>query len=193
MRLPSSTARPAENAHSESTPFGREDQNHAFAFQSRFALHLGKQFQIMAETIQNLAAEIHVVHLPSAKHQIELNFVAVFEKFLGFVQGGHLIMLVNLHAANAKFFQLLVGRGMCLLLFFPLFIFPLAVIHDTANWWIGLRGNLNEVQPHFPRKPERLDGRHDPGLSIIFINETNFGNSDLFVTPQPVLTNGQCS
>lgn len=193
MRLPSSTARPADNAVGESTPFGREDQNHAFAFQSRFSLHLGKRFEIMAKAIQNLAAEVYVVHLPPAKHQIELNFVAVFKKFLGFVQGRHLIVLVNLHAANTKFFQLLMRCGVCLLFFFPLFIFPLAVIHDAADRWIGLRGNLNEVQPHFPRKPERLDGRHDPGLSIIFINETNFGNSDLFVTPQPVLTNGQCS
>lgn len=147
----------------------------------------------MAETIQYLAAEIDVVHLPSTKHQIELNFVAVFKKFFGFVQGGHLIMLVNLHATNAELFQLLMRCGMCLLLFFPLFIFPLAVIHDAANWWIGLRGNLNEVQPRFPRKAEGLDGRYNASLSIIFINKTNFGNSDLFVTPQPVLTNGQCS
>ena len=140
------------------TSFGRQNKNHAFSLQPRLALHFGKRLQIVTEAIQNLATQVYMVHLAAAEHEIKLNFVPVFQKFLGLVQGGYLIVLVDLYATDTQFLELLVGCGMRFLLFLALFIFPFAVIHDPADGWIRLGRYLNQVQPDLPRKAERLSG-----------------------------------
>src|SRR6185295_14066666 len=63
----------------------------------------------------------------------------------------------------------------------------LAVVEDAAHRWVGVGGDLDQVEPRFHRHAQRLLGRHDPELLAAVGNDPHFARADLLVDSQFLL------
>ena len=86
--------------------FGLEDHDHALAFELGLALGLGDFGEVGFEVFHESSAQVHVLHLAAAEHDVELNFVAFAEEFLGLVEFGDLVVIVDADRLDAQFFEL---------------------------------------------------------------------------------------
>jgi len=68
--------------------------------------------------------------------------------------------------------------------FFLIFVFELAKIDDLANWRIGIRRYLDEVEIDAISPLDGLLGANNTNLLTIFIDEPNFRTVDFCVYPR---------
>jgi len=62
----------------------------------------------------------------------------------------------------------------------------LPVIGDFANRRVGSRGDLHQIEPAFPGKPDRLEWLHHAQLAAIFVHDSYFASPDSVVDSNPV-------
>src|SRR5262249_27147442 len=63
----------------------------------------------------------------------------------------------------------------------------LAVVQDAADGRVGLRRDLDQIQPGLDRESQRLLGRHDAQLPAVGADHPDFPAPDLTVDPQFLL------
>ncbi len=174
--------------------FRGQYHDHPAALKFRVAFGFAYLFQVGANLIQNSSTKVHVSHFTAPKHKIELDLVAVFQKFSGFVHGCVTIMSIDFNTANTQFLKLRnVRTSVGFLLFFPLLILPLAVVHDATDRRLIHGGNFHEIQSRFPREAQSLKQRNNSHLIVVFANQANRRDANLLVTTQTVMANSQCS
>jgi len=169
---------------------GRQDHDHAFAFELGFALGLGDFRKIGFEFFHEVSAEVNVGHLAAAEHDVELNLVPFGEEFFGLVHLGGLVVVVDADRLDAEFFKLGDVGGVGLLFFLFLFIFPFAVVHDAADGRLFHGRNFDEVLAGFAGEAHGFHRRDNADLFILVVDKTDGGNTNLFVATQTVLANG---
>ena len=169
---------------------GGEDHDHPFALKLGLALRFGNFGEVGFEMFHERAAEVDVLHLAAAEHDVELNLVPLAQEFFGLVELGGLIVVVDADGLDAQFFELRDVGGVGLLFFFLLLIFPFAVVHDAADRGLLHGGDFDQVESHFSRHAQGFHGRDNADLLVLIVNETNGRNADLFVASQTVLANG---
>jgi hypothetical protein len=75
------------------------------------------------------------------------------------------------------------GFFAAVLFLFSQLIFVFAEVHDPANRRLGIRRQLDEIQPGGVGARHRLLNRHDADLIAVSPNEPNFRNPDLMIDP----------
>jgi hypothetical protein len=176
-----------------SVAFGGEDHDHAFAFELWFALGLGDFGEVGFEFFHEVSAEVDVGHFTAAEHEVELDLVSLLEEFFGLVELGVLIVVVDADGLDAEFLELRDVSGVGFLFFFPLLVFPLAVIHEAADGRLFVGGDFDEIEAGVLGEADGLQGGDDADLFIGFIDESDGSDTNLFVATQTVLANGGSS
>lgn len=115
----------------------------------------GKQFD---HFIHDFAPFFDVGVLATAKHDGDLNFVAMFEKTNRLFDLKFDIVLTGLWSQANLFGFDLVRFGLFL---FALFVLVLAVIHNSANGRSFIGGDFNEVEPIVSSALESVFGFND--------------------------------
>jgi len=113
-------------------------------------------------------------HLAPAEHDRDLDLGPFLEK-IHYLVPLRLKIVSRGAGSHLDFFQ---SNGLLIL---PRFVLPLTklievlpVIDDAANWRIGSRGNLHQVQTLSLREFQGLEGRHNSELRPFFINHSDF-------------------
>ena len=73
-----------------------------------------------------------------------------------------------------------------------LLVDKLGVVHDTTYGWIGIRGDLDQVQPLGRRSLKRVFDGHNPQLLTVFVNQPHFDGIDVYIGTR-VRFDGACS
>gem|GEM_PF-6771385 len=174
--------------------FGCQYHDHPAALKFGVAFGFAHFVEISANLIENSPTKVHMGHFTTTEHKVELNLVTIFQEFAGLVHGRVTIVGINFNAANTQFLELRNMRSSVrLLFFFPLLIFPLAVVHHPTDRRLIHGGNLNEIQSRLPRKAQSLKQRDNSHLVVIFANQANRRDANLLVATQTVMANSQCS
>lgn len=151
------------------------------------AFHLGEVFDaahlfgVFGDAFQQLAAQILVCHLTTAKAQGDFDFVAIVQK-LEHVPHFDLIVICIGVRSELDLFDLddllLFARfGFALLRL----VFEFAEIHDLAHGRVGVGRDLDQVQPGFFGHFHGTAWRDDPDVFAVGTDQTNFIRADIFV------------
>ena len=117
------------------------------AQQARLLLHDRHRLQVLDYPRDNFHAQFLVGILTPAVLEGNLDLVAFGEKFANMAQLG--LQVVLIHAGvELDFLDLLPDLGLARLLpLDALLIAELAEVHDFADWWICIGGDLDQVEP----------------------------------------------
>jgi hypothetical protein len=143
--------------------------------------------------LEDLPALLGVCQFAPAETQRELHAVASGQKAEGVVDLDLQVMVADLGSPDADLLELgLMPVGLGLLLLLALRVHPLAVIHDPANGWLRLRGDLDEVHPGVAGALKGIPNVHDSKLLVGLADQANRRDSDLSVATK-ILADGVCS
>ena len=130
-------------------------------------------------------------HFAAAEAQRHLDLVAFLEKAAHGLHLGVVIVVVDARP-QLDFLDLddlLAAPLLGGLLLFEEAEFP--VIEDLADWRIGVRNDLDEVEPRVLGDLHRGQGLGDAAVLTFGIDELNFADSYLLVGARPVLLRGR--
>ena len=159
----------------------RQQNAHHAAFHARRALGDGDVLERVAHAQQLLAAEVLIRHLAAAEAEQKLHPVAGLEELARLAD---LAVDVAVIGTVAEAELLDGGDGGLLLrlvLFLVLLILELAVVENTAHRWLGLGGDLDQVELRLLREANRLVDRHDADLLTSSADQTDLRGADLAI------------
>ena len=100
----------------------------------------------LREIIEDLEANIRMCKLPSAKTYVELDFIAVGQEAPSLIALHLDVMIVSIrlqpNLLDLDNFLVLT----CFALFFRLIVAELAVVHEPADRWVGVRRYFYQIQ-----------------------------------------------
>src|SRR6202163_3521555 len=161
--------------------FRGQQHHHLPPLEPRKLLHDTMWLQVAADTLQQPDAEFLMRHLPPAKAQRDLGFVAFAEESDQIPQVDLVIALVSA-GPEFDFLDLdLLELEPCLMLALGFAILELAEIHDPANRRLGQGGNIQQIEFRVLSLCDRVRNRHDAKLFTFHAYQANFGSIDLAV------------
>jgi hypothetical protein len=132
---------------------------------------------------------IFVNDIPSPKLHIGTNLVPVLEKFPGMFGLELEIMRVRM-GSETNFFQLnVMGFFSGFLVLLLLLVPELAIIHDLADRWLGVRRDFDEIQFSLLGKLKGV-GNFVYAMSASGVNDANGVRTDLIVYSNSILCDG---
>ena len=154
---------------------------HGIAFHARPKLNDAFVSNICDQALQHIASQILVGHFASAEAKTGLHLVTFLQKTNDMVPLGDVIVLVHIHA-EFNFFQ----NDLLLVLFGgPFFLFllveKLAVVHDPADRWHSIWGNLYQVEVDLAGFLERFIRRQNSKLVALRINHAYLSRADALI------------
>ena len=155
--------------------------DHPFALLQRRLFQLGELSQFLQDAFHNTSAFVDVSHFTTAENNGNLNFVFVLEETDRLSNFRSDIVFAGLWPKSNFFGFGLVGALPRLLAFFVL---VLAEVHNSADGWLFVGRNLNEIQTSVASAIESLIGRNDAVLSAIGTDYTDRRDADLIVDPR---------
>ena len=148
-----------------------EDGDNPPAHKFGFALHLGtKLHNALDDLVKLLETYFFVGHLTSPKLHDELDLISLVHKALGLAQFDLQVVGVNI---GAELDLLEVGGSLLfagLIGLFLLLVLVFAVVDEAHNWWIGIGGDLDQIEPSFFGDSQ---GLRDGDDSILLSLSTN--------------------
>lgn len=136
---------------------------------------------VLGHALKQFPAKVLVRHLAAPEPQGHLYLVSVFQK-LEDVAHLHVVVVgvgigPELDLFDLDDLLLLAGLGLALLRL----ILEFAEIHDLADRWIGVRGNLDQVQTSLIRHVHGAGGRNNADVFTVGPNQANFRRADIVI------------
>ncbi len=142
-------------------------------------------FEGLGDIFEEFEADFAVGHLPAAEEDGELDLVAILEEAACLVGFDFDIVLIG-PGAKAYFLEFrLFGICFCLLVFFLLLVFPLAVVHDAADGGIRVWSDFDEIEACIACALKGDVCIYDTSLSFILIDESDRGDTNAFIDSDP--------
>ena len=161
----------------------RDHHDHLAAFQLRILLDGPVFLEICLDTLEQLQSELLVGHFAAPESQSDLGLVSAGQKPN---QIPELDLVVTLLCAGPELnfldvdLLLLAARRLCLLV---LLEHELTVVHDAADWRLGIRRNLDQIQTQFCSAGNGfVDGEYSYLLTV-GADDSNARCRDLIVSP----------
>src|ERR1041385_4543105 len=127
-----------------------KDDEHLVPFHPGPRFNFANVYEVLLQFLQYARTKFAVRHLATAKPNRRFDFVAILEPLAGMLHAIFVVVIV-LARSKVNFLDrnryLLLLRLVCLLLCFVLI---LSEIDDATNRRIGVRSDLDEVQPLLP-------------------------------------------
>ena len=160
------------------------DHHHLPPFEPRVLFHRSIFLQIGFDAFQKLNTELLMRHLSTTKTKRDLCLVTVFEESNQVSQFNPIVTDIRARS-ELNFLDLhlllLSLRRVSALAFF---ILVFAEIHNPANRWRHVRGNLDQIQTRFFRFAQRIGRRNDTDLFTVVTDEANLRRVDTPVYSQ---------
>jgi hypothetical protein len=157
------------------------EHDHGPAFHPRWLLDRTVRTELIGELVEQDSAEVRVSHLAAAEEHGQLDLVPSVEEFRGLATLRFEVVVVDL-GPDANFFQLddvLVAAGLAL--FAALLVSELAVVHEPADGWHGVRSHLDQVEPTLARHLKRIECRDNPNLLAVLIDQPDLADPDALI------------
>jgi hypothetical protein len=120
-------------------------------------------------------------HLAPAEEHGQFDLVPSIEELRGLATLRFEVVVVDL-GPDANFFQfddMLVAARLAL--FAALLVSELAVVHEPADRWHGIRRHLNQVEPPLARHLKRIEGGDHANLLTVLIDQPDLANPDTLI------------
>gem|GEM_PF-2483136 len=161
-----------------------EHHHHVAAVLAGVELHLADMFDLGCHIVEDLPTEIGVLHFSTPEHDRHLDLVTLAQELLyllglgGEVPGADLRPV--LHLLDREVRRLLSG------LFGPLvsLVLELPVIHDPANWWVGLICDFDKVEAGLTGDVQRFRQWFDTDLFAILADKADLAGTDAIIDPR---------
>ena len=136
------------------------------------------------EIDRKMLAELWMAQLPSPEHQRDLHFVALIEELQNATLLPFVVVVVRLwpelHFLDDCAGLLLASFSLA----DGLLVLVLPEVHQPADGWPCIGGDLHEVQPELAREPSRLLDLLHPDLAAIGCDDSHLLCPDLVVDPE---------
>jgi hypothetical protein len=160
---------------------GREDNKHLIAFHARTRFDLCDVQQILLKLFENTRAQLAVRHLAATKPDRRFDLVAACEPLARVLHTIIVIVIVrsrselDLFDGDDDLFLLGLVRLLLGL------VLELAKVNNAAHGRLGLRSDLDQIEPLLTRTADGVSGFQNAELFTIFIDHTHFRHADSFV------------
>ena len=143
---------------------------------------MGHGIEIHFDTLHDGHTQLLVSHFASTKLQLDFDFVALVEEFLGMLDLGHVVVLVDV---DAKFHLFeFGGMGFFVLLLLGQLVTVFTEIDDAADGRFRIRRNFNKVEPHFFRAAKRVLQFEDAELFVRSpVDDAHLAGADAVIDP----------
>jgi hypothetical protein len=158
-----------------------QHHQHCPAFHAGALLNDRNIFQVFGNRVQQLLRNLRVVNLPTTKADANPHLHAITDPLACGLNFEH-PMVIGCLRAQANLFDL--NLLLCLAsftLFLGLFVLELAKIHNLADRWFGVGGNLHQIQICLIREFHCFTRRDNTNILPFCVNQANFTITDLFV------------
>ena len=155
-----------------------QDHDHVAAVLLGRALHEPELGDIGGEPLQQPEPELGTGLLPTAEHDGDLDLVPSLEEANDVTLFGLVVVRIDLRP-ELHFFddrQDLVAPGLPGLL--RALVLELSVVHELADGWAGVRGDLDQIEIGFLRQSQGFADRDNADLLTLGSDEANLGNAD---------------
>ena len=156
------------------------------AFHLRFGVHFGDIFQFFLHFFEQFITQFFVGDGASPENDGDFNFGTAFDEFSGGIDFEIEIVVVDIGSQP----DTLILDGMLffsgVFFLFALFIAEFAVIHNSADGWIGLGSDFHQIEFDFFREFQSLLRRDDADLFTLFIDKSDVGGFDLLIDSRPL-------
>ena len=149
--------------------------------QSGCLINGGEFNRILNHAFDYLKTQFPVGVFAASEHERNLYAVAVFNKFF---EVAHFCIVVMVAHVDVVFDFFELGLHLVLFLFFLflfLIIFVFAVIHDSANRWLGGGGYFHQVQSVFMGTSQCVACFYDTHFRSIVVKQPDFRYADAVV------------
>lgn len=136
-------------------------------------------FKLFDDLFHDLTPLFYVSEFTTAEHYSNLNLVLVGQK-ANCLFHLEVDVVLSSFGTNANLFQLRL-MAFAFLGLLALVVFPLAVVHDAANWRSGLRCHFYQIQTFISGQPDGVCGRHYTQLGSLCRNDSNWRNTNLII------------
>lgn len=150
-------------------------------------LHLGRDLngghigQGGGDLLQVFERDLRVVHFAAAELDRHPDFVSLQKPAAGIVHLEAAVGFVRLRA-QADFLDLDLGLGfLCLAVLFGPFVDKLAVVDHTADGWIGVRRDLDQVQLGVACDLQGLADRYNTDIAAIRPDQADLRDADALI------------
>src|SRR5215204_1213519 len=155
-----------------------KDDEHLVPFHPRPCFNFTDVHEVALQSLQYSRTQFTVRHLATAKPDGRFDFVAILEPPARVLHAILVVVIVSsrpeLHFLDRDRYLLLL-RLVCLLLRFVLIF---SKIDDPANWRIGVRSDLNQVQPFLPGGAHGIAHVHHAQLLSFLANHAHLRHAN---------------
>ena len=155
-----------------------QDHDHVPAVLLGRALHESQFGDIGGQPLQQPEPQFGTGLLPTAEHDRDLDLVPGLEEPNDVTLLGLVVVRVDLrpelHFLDDR--QDLVPAGLPGLL--RALVLELSVVHELADGWAGVRGDLDQIEIGFLRQSQGFADRDNADLLTLGSDEANLGNAD---------------
>ena len=162
-----------------------KDDEHLVPFHPRPRFDFANVRQILLQFLQNARAQFAVRHFATAKPDRGFHLVAFLQPLARVL---HAIVVVVIVCAGAKLNFLDRDRYLLLLRLVRLllrFVLKLSEVDDSANRRIGVRRNLDQIQPLLPRGANGIAHIHHAELFTFLTDHAHLRHANSFVNREP--------
>src|SRR5215211_747829 len=160
-----------------------KDDEHLVPFHPWPCFNFTYVHEVLLQLLQYSRTQFTVRHLAAAKPDRGFDFVALLEPLARMLHAILVVVIVR-SRSELNFLDrdrhLLLLRLVCLLL---RFVLVLSEIDDPANRRIGVRSDLDEVEPLFPGGAHGIAHVHHAQLFSLFTNHAHLRYANSFVNP----------
>jgi len=155
----------------------RQHNKHVHSFKLWPHLHNSCFGEVLFQPLQQRKTQLFVSNLTTTEMNGRLHLVAIVKYANRIVLFEHIVVLIrarpelDLLNGNERLFRF------SFFLFLLLLILVFAEINDTANRWLSLWCNFDEIETLAPGDFNCLLGRHDADLSAVFVDDPDLANS----------------
>ena len=147
--------------------FGGDEHEHAFALEFWHLLGLAVFEEGLGEFQQLLLTLLLVDDAAATEEDIDFNLVALFEETDGVVEFELEVVVVGLRAKAYLLDNHLARLGFHLFLLLFELVVELLIVDDFAYRWLGVGGNLDEVEALVVSHAESIANIHNGGFHAI--------------------------